>query len=80
MRWYRNAVSRLSAVHCDALLLISVMNSVSIVRQYAECLNSHGVKHVTDDRLMYLADFLSELPQLHYHYYYYNIVFCLSLL
>ena len=27
MRWYRNVVSRGSAVHCDALLPISVMNS-----------------------------------------------------
>ena len=26
MCWYRNVVSHLSAVHCDALLLISVMN------------------------------------------------------
>ena len=60
MRRYRNVVSCLSAVHCDALLTISVMNSVSLVHQYAECLNSRGVEHVTDDRLMYLADFLSE--------------------
>jgi len=60
MRWYKNVASRGSAVHSVALLPISARKSCASSARGPSVSTATGTNTWLDERLLYLADFLSD--------------------